>query len=69
VLTCQLIIEYDACLVGYYKEITRVLQSICKTCARVLLLPDEAAKLASRMRNPTFDRRQKGNIHKYVFNS
>lgn len=41
--------------IGYFKAITEVLQSICKTCSRVLLPDAERETFLRRMRDPRAD--------------
>ncbi|TDH69964.1 hypothetical protein CCR75_006384 [Bremia lactucae] len=41
--------------IGYFKAITEILQTICKTCSRVLLPPTERELFLKRMRDPKAD--------------
>jgi len=52
--------------IGYVKECIRVLQAICKECARVLLTPDQRELYLKRIRQPNLDRRRKANVAKVI---
>lgn len=41
--------------IGYFKQTLMILQSICKTCSRVLLGPAERVQFLRRMRDPKLD--------------
>jgi DNA-directed RNA polymerase III subunit RPC1 len=41
--------------IGYLKNIIEILQRICKSCAKILLLPSETASYLRRFRNPNLE--------------
>ncbi|KAJ1678800.1 DNA-directed RNA polymerase III subunit C1 (rpo31), partial [Spiromyces aspiralis] len=41
--------------VGYFKAVLAILQNICKTCARVMLLEEERRAILRRLRTPGLD--------------
>eukprot|EP01113_Clastostelium_recurvatum_P040668 TRINITY_DN6343_c0_g1_i1.p1 TRINITY_DN6343_c0_g1~~TRINITY_DN6343_c0_g1_i1.p1 ORF type:complete len:1395 (-),score=348.95 TRINITY_DN6343_c0_g1_i1:174-4358(-) len=52
--------------VGYFKTIVTVLNMVCKTCSKILLLPADQKKFLKRFRNPNSDTPQRRAISRIV---
>jgi len=59
----HLSLELPVFHIGYFRETVRILQCVCKTCARVLLPPEKQEKLLKVMRSPSLDYHRKKIIH------
>ncbi|XP_055932368.1 DNA-directed RNA polymerase III subunit RPC1-like [Argiope bruennichi] len=52
--------------VGYFRSIITILQTICKTCARVLLNPTERKKYSEILKRPNINYLQKKQLRKQI---
>ncbi|GBN87175.1 DNA-directed RNA polymerase III subunit RPC1 [Araneus ventricosus] len=52
--------------VGYFRSIITILQSICKTCARVLLKPEERMKYSEILKQPNINYLKKKQLRKQI---
>jgi DNA-directed RNA polymerase III subunit RPC1 len=52
--------------IGFLKHTLNILQSICKTCSRVLIVDHDKEKILKKMRNPNTDALAKMGIYKRV---
>ncbi|GBO11352.1 DNA-directed RNA polymerase III subunit RPC1, partial [Araneus ventricosus] len=52
--------------VGYFRSIITILQSVCKTCARVLLKPEERMKYSEILKQPNINYLKKKQLRKQI---
>lgn len=55
--------------IGYFRHTLNILQCICKSCSRVLMVETERQKFLARMRHPRTDALGKGALFKKVWDS